>query len=190
MNRATIAFDRIAVALMGLALIAVGVGAAAWQWGYLPETRQRIDVPFAENTIQATWWPWALGAGAVVLVLVGLRWLFAHRPGRRVGRLSVSSTGDQAGQLSVDVDTIARCAADALAASDHVRSARGTTRSDRGERVVELTATLEPSPSALAQTAPVLTDTTRDIAFSLDDTRASTRILLRLPPPARDRRVH
>ncbi|SNT40896.1 hypothetical protein [Rhodococcoides kyotonense] len=189
MNRTTTVFDRAAVGVTGLALIAIGAGAAAWEWGYLPEDRQRVEIPFAENAIQATWWPWALGAVALVLVLAGLRWLLAHRPGRRVGRIPVSATGDQAGQLSVDVDTIARCAADALNTSDHIRTARGTTRSDRGERVIELTATLEPSPSALVQAAPVLAESTRDVAIALDDTRASTRVLLRLPPPARNRRV-
>lgn len=112
MKRATASVDRTSTALVGLALIALGGGAIAWERGELPG-RERLDAAFVDTAVDAGWWPWALGAAAIVLVLLGLWWLLAHLPRRSVGTVAFASTADADvdGRLSVDLGTAARSAA-------------------------------------------------------------------------------
>ena len=91
MKRATASVDRTSTAVVGLALIALGGGAVAWERGQFPG-RERLDAPFLATAVDAGWWPWALGAAAIVLVLLGLWWLLAHLPRRSVGTVAFAST--------------------------------------------------------------------------------------------------
>ena len=179
MKRATASLDRTSTAVVGLALIALGGGAIAWERGKFPG-RERIDAAFVDTTVDAGWWPWALGAAAIVLVLVGLWWLLAHLPRRSVGTVAFASTADSDvdGRLSVDLTTAAKSAAKSLAAHEGVVSASGRSVSDRGERVVEITATLDPAVTSLDTVSAAAAQTRNDIVTSLDGTPAAVRILL------------
>ncbi|KQU49315.1 hypothetical protein ASG84_05015 [Rhodococcus sp. Leaf278] len=179
MKRATASLDRTSTAVVGLALIALGGGAIAWERGKFPG-RERIDAAFVDTTVDAGWWPWALGAAAIVLVLLGLWWLLAHLPRRSVGTVAFASTPDSDvdGRLSVDLTTAAKSAAKSLAAHEGVVSASGRSVSDRGERVVEITATLDPTVASLDTVSAAAAQTRNDIVTSLDGTPAAVRILL------------
>nr|WP_314143655.1 hypothetical protein [uncultured Rhodococcus sp.] len=179
MKRATASVDRTSTAVVGLALIALGGGAIAWERGELPG-RERLDAAFVDTAVDAGWWPWALGAAAIVLVLLGLWWLLAHLPRRSVGTVAFASTvdSDVDGRLSVDLGTAARSAAKSLAAHEGVVSATGRSVSDRGQRVVEITATLDPAVTTLDKVAGAAAQTRNDIVTSLDGTPAAVRILL------------
>ncbi|MCJ0978829.1 hypothetical protein MTX35_14025 [Rhodococcus sp. ARC_M12] len=181
MKRATASVDRTSTAVVGLALIALGGGAVAWERGEFPG-RERLDAAFVDTAIDAGWWPWALGAAAIVLVLLGLWWLLAHLPRRSVGTVAFASVpdadADVDGRLSVDLGTAARSAAKSLAAHDGVVSATGRSVSDRGQRVVEITATLDPSVTSLDKVAGAAAQTRDDVVTSLDGTPAAVRILL------------
>ncbi|WP_052077497.1 hypothetical protein [Rhodococcoides fascians] len=179
MKRATASLDRTSTAVVGLALIALGGGAIAWERGKFPG-RERIDAAFVDTTVDAGWWPWALGAAAIVLVLLGLRWLLAHLPRRSVGTVAFASTADSDvdGRLSVDLTTAAKSAAKSLAAHEGVVSASGRSVSDRGERVVEIIATLDPAVTSLDTVSAAAAQTRNDIVTSLDGTPAAVRILL------------
>ncbi|MEU3473044.1 hypothetical protein CH272_17305 [Rhodococcus sp. 05-340-1] len=179
MKRATASVDRTSTAVVGLALIALGGGAIAWERGQFPG-RERLDAAFVDTAVDAGWWPWALGAAAIVLVLLGLWWLLAHLPRRSVGTVAFASTADADvdGRLSVDLGTAARSAAKSLAAHEGVVSATGRSVSDRGQRVVEITATLDPAVTSLDKVASAAAQTRNDIVTSLDGTPAAVRILL------------
>ncbi|MBY4127039.1 hypothetical protein HQO83_01385 [Rhodococcus fascians] len=179
MKRATASLDRTSTAVVGLALIALGGGAIAWQRGKFPG-RERIDAAFVDTTVDAGWWPWALGAAAIVLVLLGLWWLLAHLPRRSVGTVAFASTPDSDvdGRLSVDLTTAAKSAAKSLADHPGVVSASGRSVSDRGERVVEISATLDPAVTSLDAVSAAAAQTRNDIVTSLDGTPAAVRILL------------
>ncbi|MDV6260475.1 hypothetical protein [Rhodococcoides yunnanense] len=179
MKRATASLDRTSTGVVGLALIALGGGAIAWERGKFPG-RERIDAAFVDTTVDAGWWPWALGAAAIVLVLLGLWWLLAHLPRRSVGTVAFASTPDSDvdGRLSVDLTTAAKSAAKSLAAHEGVVSASGRSVSDRGERVVEVTATLDPTVASLDTVSAAAAQTRNDIVTSLDGTPAAVRILL------------
>ncbi|WP_128646907.1 hypothetical protein [Rhodococcus sp. BS-15] len=179
MKRATASVDRTSTAVVGLALIALGGGAIAWERGKLPG-RERLDAAFVDTTVDAGWWPWALGAAAIVLVLLGLWWLLAHLPRRSVGTVAFASTADADvdGRLSVDLGTAARSAAKSLATHEGVVSATGRSVSDRGQRVVEITATLDPAVTSLDKVAGAAAQMRNDIVTSLDGTPAAVRILL------------
>lgn len=184
MKRATASVDRTSTAVVGLALIALGGGAIAWERGKFPG-RERIDAAFVDTAIGAGWWPWALGAAAIVLVLLGLWWLLAHLPRRSIGTVAFASTADPDvdGRLSVDLSTAARSAAKSLAAHDGVVSATGRSVSDRGQRVVEITATLDPAATSLDRVADAAAQTRTDILTSLEGTPAAVRILLQCGKP-------
>ena len=179
MKRATASVDRTSTAVVGLALIALGGGAVAWERGKF-SGRERLDAAFVDTAIDAGWWPWALGAAAIVLVLLGLWWLLAHLPRRSVGTVAFASSADADvdGRLSVDLGTAARSAAKSLAAHDGVVSATGRSVSDRGQRVVEITATLDPTVTSLDKVAGAAAQTRDDVVTSLDGTPAAVRILL------------
>ena len=179
MKRATASVDRTSTAVVGLALIALGGGAVAWERGKF-SGRERLDAAFVDTAIDAGWWPWALGAAAIVLVLLGLWWLLAHLPRRSVGTVSFAATADTDvdGRLSVDLGSAARSAAKSLAAHDGVVSATGRSVSDRGQRVVEITATLDPAVTTLDKVTGAAAQTRDDVVTSLDGTPAAVRILL------------
>lgn len=111
LGTAAAAADRVVTALTGLVLIALGAAAAAWQQDRLPtwasEARATVKAWQPGDWDSAGWWPWALLAVAVVLSVLGLRWLYAHRPRRQPSR--TATLDDE--HASVDLTSAARNAA-------------------------------------------------------------------------------
>lgn len=146
MSRAAAAVDRIAVAVVALVLVALGTGAVAWQSGLIPGARDELAAPWARTTTDTAWWPWVLGLAGVVLMLIGLRWLAAHLPSRRVSDVRLPGSGS-GGRLYVDLGAVASAAAGDLAGAHGVRSVRGRALADRGRRTIELGVTVDPTAS-------------------------------------------
>ena len=142
MTRTAWAVDRIAVIVVGLILIAVGVLAFIWRLDVWNALSQTSDTSAITDILNRRWWPWAVTGAGIILILLGLRWLWAHVPGRGVGDLNLPGTGEQ-GKLRFSGKAAASSAADALAAKPAVQSASGTIKRDRGQLVVDLKATVD-----------------------------------------------
>ncbi|WP_328291268.1 alkaline shock response membrane anchor protein AmaP [Kineococcus sp. NBC_00420] len=180
MGRTVLGFDRLAAIVVGLVMVVVGLAAAAWGAGWLvrvwPAAPQQLTLKTATDAFATGWWSWATGIAGAVLVLLALWWLLAHLPRRGVGDLSLKGSGRQ-GRLTVDPAAAAGTAADVLAETPGVRSASSRVLRDRGQLVVDLSATIE--PDADLQTVVAATD---DVATDLgqvlgrDDARARVRL--------------
>lgn len=185
MKRRTVITDRLDCAIAGSALIAVGVAAAAWELGKLPvPPHGAVRLPWLSSALESWWWPVVLGVVAVVAILLGLRWLVGHRPGQRLGNTALPGSG-HAGQLRVDVDTVAAAAAAAIADRPHVVAAKGTTLVDRGQRLIELDVTIDTAAGSLAGAAEAARAVRRDLAEALDGVPHVSRVLLRTARPRR-----
>ncbi len=166
MSRTTIALDRAVTLLVGLALVAAAVLAAGWWydwWSWMPSAVATAD---AQQLTDRRWWPWALAGAAVLLFLLGLRWLFAHTPSRRVGDLRLPGSGEQ-GRLQVNPSSAVSAACVALENRHDVRRARGTVRRDRGQLVIDMRATLEPT-AQLPDVVTAVEESTGALSRSLE----------------------
>ncbi|WBQ04673.1 hypothetical protein [Kribbella sp. CA-293567] len=143
MGRGLIALDRLAAFVLGLLLLASGAAALAWRYDVFPDAPARIRLPDLPALVTEDWWPWAIGAAGILLVLLALSWLLRHLPRRRINRLSLTGSS-AAGRLSADVDSAVGAAAQVLAGTPDVRSCTGHLITDRGEVVAELKTTIEP----------------------------------------------
>jgi hypothetical protein len=178
-KRSTVITDRVATAAAGLGVLALGASAAAWQLGRLPvPPDSTLQIDGLDAIVGAPWWPYALVVVALVLIAVGVRWLYAHRPGQSVGATTLPNSS-AAGELTLDLDTAASAAAAALLENPCVASASGTSRIDRGERIIQLDVTLGSDPGALAAVTDAVRVVSADLAGALDGVPFTSRVLLR-----------
>ncbi|WP_372594868.1 hypothetical protein [Actinotalea sp.] len=149
-QRSVVAVDRAVVLLLAVALVLSGLALLAWHAGSLPQVwpaswppvqdQVRLDTRFLESG----WWPWAIGVGGVLAVLLGLGWLLAHVPSRTVGTV-VLPGGPIPGTLRIDPTPAVRTAAEQLRRNPAVRRASAAVVRERREVVARLRVTLEPS---------------------------------------------
>ncbi len=142
MSRATLAVDRVLTALVALLLMAAGGAGIVWWSGRFLVLPPRLDLSGLGWLPRQSWWPWALGAVGLLLLLLGLRWLVGHLPDRGVSHLNLAGSSP-AGKLMVEARTVASTTAEVLQATPGVRSARGSIQRDRGQLVARLSATIE-----------------------------------------------
>lgn len=143
MSRATLAWDRVAATVVALVLLAAAVFGIVWwsdSWSVVPDT---LELDPVLDVLGEPWWPWVAGAAAVLLGLLGLRWLLAHVPSRGVGTISLPGSG-RGGRLRTDANRVTDAAAESLADTHGVRAASGSMHRDRGQLVAKLAATIEP----------------------------------------------
>lgn len=176
MSRTLTTIDRVLVLLLALGLIAAGVVAALWQSGRVSQLNGTITAPWLSTAAAARWWPWAVGAVGVVLVILALRWIAAHISGSKVRdvRLPGSTT---AGRLTVDLGALATAAATSVQDTPGVRSATGKALDDRGQRTLALTVTIDPHAD-LATVTAVTDRACRDLGAALGDPHTATRVHL------------
>ena len=177
MRRSVLAFDRVLMMLLGIALVILGLAAIGWQTGFLsriwPGVPDALHVDMTQVTSKPNFAPIAAGAG-VLLVLVGLWWLIAHVPRRGVGPLRLPSTG-MPGRLTVDPNAAIEAAADVLADDPGIHSASGAVLTDRGQIVVRLRAVVDPYAD-LATVAESCDGVLADLATVLPPDKLRSRV--------------
>ncbi|WP_193043825.1 Asp23/Gls24 family envelope stress response protein [Mycolicibacterium baixiangningiae] len=167
MTRLASTWDRFAALVFGLAAIVLGAGMLMWATDWIPGTPEYVTAPGLVTAAGTAWWPWAVGAVGIVLILLALRWLLIHTPKARVKAVPLTS-GQAGGRVSADLGAVAHAAAQILEQHPGVESAKGKAVIDRGVRTVDLTVTarspldldalLDPIDTVCAQTAGVVGD--------------------------------
>ncbi|SDS40393.1 hypothetical protein [Jiangella sp. DSM 45060] len=143
MNRVTAGAERLAVLVVGLALLALGAAAAAWELDWIPDAVDRLDVSALLGRTDESWWPWAVGLLGLLLLVAGLLWLRAHAHRRSLGRLKLPGTGRR-GALEADSGALIDAASVPLDETPGVTARGGRIWRDQREVVVELRAALDP----------------------------------------------
>jgi len=147
MRRSVVGIDRVLAVLLGLILVIIGAGAAAWYNGALRRLWQQfpkqVSTDKASDLLNTGWWPWVGGAVGTVAVLLGMWWLLAHLPRRGVGTLVLPGSG-KPGRLLVDPAGVAATAAEVLGDTPGIRSVHSKVIRDRGKLVVALTGIIDP----------------------------------------------
>ncbi|MGB6181325.1 MAG: hypothetical protein WBF79_08800 [Rhodococcus sp. (in: high G+C Gram-positive bacteria)] len=139
MKRSTVALDRVGVLIVGLALVAVGGGAALWQTDRLPFALSELDLSVLTDRQTEPWWPWALLGVGVVLILLLLLTLVKRIPSTGPDELSLDVVGEPEGTSTLDLRAVTRKAADAARGVHGVKSARSRLRVERsGKRKVSV----------------------------------------------------
>lgn len=178
MRRGIIALDRIAGLLIAIVLIAAGAAALGWRYDVIPDAPDRIQLEGLTDLPGEPWWPWATGAGGVLLIVLGLSWLVRHLPRRGIGRLRLPNS-DDSGLLTADANAAVSAAAEALALTPGVRGGSGHVIRDRGQLVAELHCTIEPTADLTAVQAAA-EQTAADLHRVLARDDLSHRIELRV----------
>lgn len=171
MTRRAVGFDRLMTLVAGLALIALGVFAMAWQRGLVGGGRPLKLL--ITDTMANGWWPWASGAVGVVAVLAGVRWLLTHRPAPRARRVGLTGA-DRA--LTADATAVARAGAAVLGGQPGVLKAGGSATFEHGTPVVTLTVTV-PAQRGLRPAIQAADDAARGVAEMLGDAVAVRSIV-------------
>lgn len=149
MRRGVIVLDRLAGLLLAIVLIGAGAAALGWRYNLIPSAPDRVRIDGLTDLPGQPWWPWATGAGGVLLIVFGLSWLTRHLPRRGVGQLRLPGS-DATGRLTTDANAAVTAAAQALALTPGVRDGSGHVLLDRGQLVAELHCVLEPSADLTA----------------------------------------
>lgn len=156
MKRSVLGLDRLLILLLALVLLAVGVATVAWGAGWLvqvwPGSPEELSTTPVTDVLGASWWGWVALAGGVVLGLLAIWWLVAHRTHHSIGPLRLPGS-DRTGALTLDGSAAVGAAADVVERTRGVRSAKGKTIADRGQLVADLHLTVEPDADLRAVTA-------------------------------------
>lgn len=178
MSRVTAAWDRIATFVVGLVLLAVGVAAVIWYYRLVGGFPKMLHARTATRIMAQGWWPWVAGAGGVVLVLLGLRWLVSHVPQRHNKQLALTGS-DRTGRLTADLSAVSQAAADTLADVPGVRSTGSAVHLDRGRRTLDITLTAEPH-AELGDVVDASERMTAELAQVLGADAPATRVNVRV----------
>ena len=178
MSRLTISLDRLIAFLLALILIAGGAVTALWGTDQVSPFTGTLDLGPVGDAGDKSWWPWALGGGGVLLILLGLRWLFSHLPRRGTGPLKLTGTG-RSGRLVANGNSVAEAAAHALAATPGIVSAHGRVLKERGQIIAKLDAAIDADADlgAIAASADEVSTQLRHV-LGRDDLRCQVQLRL------------
>lgn len=163
MTRLAVGIDRLMAAVAGLGLLAGAALTVAWCAGRIGGGRPLRCVLTAG--VHAAWWPWAAAVGGILLILVGLRWLLAHRRAPRARRIALATTEFTA---TADVTAAAAAAAAALRTRPAVVKASGVATVEHGAPTVTLTVTV-PARHGLTYAAAAADDVAGTLAAMFGD---------------------
>ena len=184
MTRTAVTLDRVASFVIGALLLAAAALAILWSLDRLSGAPRELSAGPVLDASGQGWWPIALLAGGVLLVLVGLRWLATHRPARRISDFTLSTPGgDQ--HFTADLGSLADATAVAVQAHPAVRSAKAVAIEDRGRPTVVVRATVD-STSRLDDVVTAVDEAASTAATMLGD--GDVAILTRVKVPRNDRR--
>ncbi|WP_299037835.1 hypothetical protein [uncultured Pseudokineococcus sp.] len=179
-KRSVLGVDRLAAFVAGLLLLALGTALVLWWGGWLvrlwPQAPDELTLRTATDAFAAPWWAGASLVAGVVLGLLALWWLLAHRPHRSTGPVRLQGS-DGSGGLLLEGSAAVSTAADVLEDAHGVRSARGRLVRDRGELVAEVSAVVEPTAD-LERVASAAEEVLTDLAVVLGrpDIRGRVRL--------------
>lgn len=177
MSRVTSAVDRVAAAVVGLVLIALGLGALAWNTSLVANIPEAITAPAVVDATTKQWWPWAVGTAGVILVIAAVRWMFAHTPAPRAHSIQLPGLGT-ASSATVDLNAVAVAAAAFLARRHDVTAARGKAINERSQRTVVMEVTIS-RDSDLSTIADAIDTTCQHIVRTLGTDELAIRTLIR-----------
>lgn len=145
MSRGLAALDRIVLFVLGLVLLAAGVGIILVFAG-VPEATQvaeQIDLTQVPDVTASPWWDVALGITAVLGVILGL-WFMLANLGRRGFNKVRSSSTDESGTIDLAVPKIASAIGRSLENHDDVVRVNQRVAMDRSRPTVAWTITADP----------------------------------------------
>ncbi|BDX35183.1 hypothetical protein TUM20985_57300 [Mycobacterium antarcticum] len=187
MTRTASTVDRLAALLLGVLLIVLGLGLLVWNTDWVPRIPQAITAPGFVTAAGTAWWPWALGVGGILLILIALRWLLSHTPKAKVKDLRLAS--GENGTITADLGAVADAAARALEEDPNIDSAKGKAVIDRGTRTIDLVVNAS-SPMTLTDLRTPIDLVGRQIADVLGDVAVATRTTVHVDKrPRRGHRV-
>jgi hypothetical protein len=140
-TRTATLIDRFAALILGLLLLGVGVAMVIWTTHLISGTPVYLTAPGLMTAADTAWWPWAVTVAGIALLLLGLRWLAAHRPARRAGDLTLADSNLSEGCLSANLGSLADAAAAELRGRPAIKAAHGKAVMDRGKPSIHLDVT-------------------------------------------------
>lgn len=182
--------SRAAALAAGLLLVLAGLALVDWRQGVVLSTGGRVRTGTVAGLVDATWWPWAQGAGGLALALLGLLWLASHRPRRSLREVPVGSS-DRTGTVVLALDGVARALCEQVEASGTTTEARAGFHRAHGRLVGVLEARLS-EDADLDGVVAVAEEATRDLRRALPGDAADLQLRWRAPRtrrPARSRRA-
>lgn len=183
MSRGVAAVDRLLALLLGLLLVAGGLGAAAWQRDLVPGATDRTRLGPVRTAAEQPWFPWAVGVGGVVVVLLVLWWVLAHLRRHRVKAVRLAGS-DGTGVMRLHVGPVVEAAGHQLQQRLGVTSVRTSVTRERGAPVAELVVTTEHGAD-LGRVTTDVRHTCRELATALDGEPVTVRVLLHAKPAPR-----
>ena len=139
MTRKLVTIDRVAGIVVALLLIAGGLVLMDWKLEKVLSLPSVVRLPGLLKTSALAWWPLATAILAVLLILLGLRWLVAHLPRVRTSEAKLGESSGE-GRMRLDTASVARASASALQSELVLPEARGRVREVRGRPLVQLDA--------------------------------------------------
>lgn len=177
-TRRTRGTDRLVSVVLGAALLAGGLLVWDWRTGVTGQLGGPLDLGGLDEAAASEWWPWAEAGVGLLLGVLGILWLLAHRPRltRGTSRLSQS---DPTGRLEVDRSSLASTLAERWGSLAPVTSPRGRVLPDAPD-VVELSGHVEVEADADALVAAT-TQVEHEVAAAFPDGAVRVRFLLHGP---------
>ncbi|MEI5676241.1 MULTISPECIES: hypothetical protein [unclassified Nocardioides] len=175
--------DRASVLLSGLVVSGLGLLLLDWRLGLVVPSGRRLSTTTVTDLMAEGWWPWAQGAGGVLIALVGLMWLLSHRPHRGPRTTGTRASGPT-GTVTVDLDSLRAALADRLDASGTTTDARVDLRHERGRLVATLDARAD-DDTDLDGLVGVAEDLARELRQVLPDDEVVLQTRWRAPRPRR-----
>lgn len=184
MTRPTAAMDRLATAIVGILLVAGGAAVLIWDTALVADIPESITAPGLVRASETSWWPWASAGAGIVLALVALRWLVAHRPTPRIDRTAIDGTFIDAedvtsGRATADITALASASARALEIHTCVKKASAKAVIDRRQRIIMIDATAQ-SPELLGEAALAADQVARDAITMIGDSSLATRTVIHI----------
>ncbi|GAA2363560.1 alkaline shock response membrane anchor protein AmaP [Nonomuraea africana] len=184
--------NRLGLAILGLVCLVAGGLVLARGLRAFPQNWAPADEPLVNGPVQefftrfSPWVWWALAALAVILALIGLRWLVAQSRHETMGEVRVE--GGPEGQTTVTSAAVAKAAAAELTAVPSVTSATATLAGDHDHPKVRLRLAADDRMpmSALRQELSTVTVPHMKLALGADRLPVIAKVSLeRAAPPRR-----
>lgn len=175
MSRRLAALDRVATFFLGALLLSVGAALIAWQQGkLLPNTV--FETSAIRTTVASDWYPWASAVGAMIVILLALRWFIAHLRVPKMGQFTLPGS-NTSGRFVVLPDSVADAAAQALSRTPGIATAKGKAIIERGAPILVISATGTRELS-LAELLSAAEDARANVRAALDSPALPVRVEL------------